>query len=147
MYAFHKPDYDTEERGFICSLFYELATIVNVDIKYSLNSWLYGIVLATLVKINRFLRPEKVVDTISQSCSSCSQALDIYIHQKEDGIPDYSWLVVKCSNCNEFNLLSQGPIVKRMSYGNYQCVEILNKDEYSYEQAKIRMEQIKFYRK
>ncbi|HEY8918012.1 MAG TPA: hypothetical protein VIM87_16315 [Chitinophaga sp.] len=147
LYAFHKPDYDTEERGFICDLFDELATIVNVDIKHYLNSWLYGSVLATIVKVARFLRPEKVIDTISQSCSSCNQALDITILQKEEGIPDGFWLIVKCSNCNEFNLLSPGPNIRSMRYGNYQCVETLSKDEFSYEQAQVRMEQIKFFRK
>src|SRR5688572_13655802 len=39
---FNKHDYDTDEKEFICDLFFELAQIVNIDFKDNLSSWLYG---------------------------------------------------------------------------------------------------------
>jgi hypothetical protein len=47
----------------------------------------------------------------------------------------------------ELNLLSHGPDVKEVRFGNYQIVEHLPKDEYTYEQAQTRLEQIKIFRK
>lgn len=39
---FNKFDYDTEEREFICDLFLELATIVNITFNDALSIWMYG---------------------------------------------------------------------------------------------------------
>ena len=50
-------------------------------------------------------------------------------------------------NCNEFNLLSTGPNIKVMRFGNYKSIEQLPKAEYTEEQANVRLEQIKFFRK
>jgi hypothetical protein len=36
--------------------------------------------------------------------------------------------------------------IAALKYGAYKVVETLNKEEYSYEQAQTRMEQIKFFR-
>ncbi|MBO9561615.1 MAG: DUF4844 domain-containing protein [Niastella sp.] len=142
-----RSDFDTEEREFICDLFHELASIVHVDLIEQLTKWLYGSVLATLMKIQRTLRPEKIVETLRKPCTKCGTDLETLILRKEAGIPDYSWDVVRCNNCAELNLLSHGPDVKEVRFGNYQMVEHLPKDEYTYEQALTRLEQIKIYRK
>jgi hypothetical protein len=142
-----KHYYDTEEKEFICDLFHELASVVGVDLKNSLNRWLYGPVLVILMKIMAILRPERIVETLSKPCASCETKLETHILRKENGIPDYSWLIVKCNNCGELNLLSHGPNVKLVRYGNYEYVESLQKEEFSYEQAMTRLEQIKFFRK
>ena len=56
---FNNLDYDTEEKEFICDLFHELTTIVNVDFNDSLNKWLYGSNFTSLMKIQKILKPEK----------------------------------------------------------------------------------------
>ena len=145
--SFNKLDYDTEEREFICDLFHELATIVNVKFNKNLNKWLYGSVLTTLMKIQKVLKPVKIVRTLMQPCTKCGTQLETHILRKEEGIPETSWLVVKCNNCNELNLLSTGPNVKETRFGNYQWVDTLRMDEYNYDQALTRLEQIKFFRK
>ena len=144
---FNKLDYDTEEKEFICDLFHELATIVNVDFNENLNKWLYGSVLTTLMKIQKVLKPEKIVKTLNQPCTKCETKLETFILRMEEGIPDISWFVAKCNNCGELNLISPGPNVKETRFGNYQWVDTLSKDEYTYEQALTRLEQIKFFRK
>ncbi len=50
-------DFDTEEREFICDEAARLGRIVNAKISNTLNRWLYGIVLGTL--INLFRGPAK----------------------------------------------------------------------------------------
>jgi hypothetical protein len=144
---FNKFDYDTEEKEFICELFQELAKIVNVDFNENLNKWLYGSLLTTLMKIQKALKPEKIVKTLSQPCTKCGTQLETHILKKEEGIQETSWFVAKCNNCIELNLISPGPNVKEIRFGNYQCVDTLRMDEYNYDQALTRLEQIKFFRK
>ena len=144
---FNKFDYDTEEREFICDLFLELAAIVNVSFNDNLSKWLYGSLLTALLKINKLIRPERIVETQKQPCTSCGITLESLIMRKEKGIPDSDWFVVKCKNCNGLNLLSHGPDIKEIRFGNYDWVETLRKAEYTEEQALLRFEQIKIFRK
>jgi Domain of unknown function (DUF4844) len=144
---FKKAEYDTEEREFICDLFFELSTIINVDFKDNANKWLYGSALTSLIKISKILRPEKIIETLTQPCSKCNAKLETFIMRKEKGIPETGWFVVKCNNCGELNLLSHGPDVKESRFGNYQWVDTLKMNEYNHEQALVRLEQIKFFRK
>ena len=144
----NSSDYDTEEREFICDYFDQLSKIVSVDFKDNLNSWLYGKVLNTLFKVTSFFKgQDKIVETLSQDCTQCSSKLETFITRKEEGIPDYSWTIIQCNNCKEFNLLSTGPNVKELRFGNYKSIEQLPKTEYTEEQANVRLEQIKFFRK
>ena len=144
---FNKKDFDTEEKEFICDLFLELGDIIEVDINSELNKWLYGALLSNMLKLSKLIKPERIIETIQQSCTQCGIQLESHIVGKQDGIPDASWLVAKCNNCNELNLLSTAPNIKELKFGNYQWVDTLSKDEYSSEQALIRLEQIKFFRK
>ncbi len=144
----NSSDYDTEEREFICDYFDQLSKIVSVDFKDNLNSWLYGKVLNTLFKVTSFFKgQEKIVETLSQDCNRCGSKLETFILRKEQGIPDYSWTIIQCNNCNEFNLLSTGPNIKELRFGNYKLEEQLPKTEYTEEQANTRLEQIKYFRK
>lgn len=144
---FNRLDYDTEEKEFICDLFQELALIVNVDFKGRLNIWLYGSGLNLLMNLFRYVNPVKIVKTFKQTCTKCGVPLVTHILKTKKGIPETSWLVAKCNNCGEPGLISAGPNVKELRFGNYQCVEMLQMDEYTYEQALIRLEQIKYFRK
>jgi len=148
LYRVNSSDYDTEEREFICDYFDQLSKIVSVDFKYNLNSWLYGKVLNTLFKVTSFFKgKDKIIETLSQDCTKCASKLETFIIRKEEGIPDYNWTIIQCNNCNEFNLLSTGPNIKELRFGNYKSIEQLPKTEYTEEQANVRLEQIKFFRK
>jgi len=144
----NSSDYDTEEREFICDYYDQLSKIVSVNFKDKLNKWLYGKVLNTLFKVTSFFKgQDKIVETLSQDCTQCGSKLETFITRKEEGIPDYSWTIIQCNNCNEFNLLSAGPNIKEYRFGNYKSIEQLPKTEYTEEQANARLEQIKFFRK
>ena len=145
---FDKTWLDTEEREFVCDNFFILAKILTVDIKDDLSKWLYGSTLSTLLKVSSFLRgPKKVVSTLSQDCTGCGSKLESYIMKREKGIPDDVWYIVQCAKCGEYNLLSPGPDIKELRFGQYKVVEQLQKAEFTEEQAKTRLEQIKFFRK
>jgi len=145
---FKRSDFDTEESEFICDYFFQLSNILEVDFKDNLNSWLYGIVLNNLFKVSSILkRTNKVKETLSQDCTKCNSKLETFIYKKENGIPDYNWNIVQCNFCNEYNLISFGPNIKELKFGNYKVVEQLDKSEFNEEQAKIRLEQIKYFRK
>jgi hypothetical protein len=139
--------YDREEKEFIADLFMELATIVDVDIRKRLNRWVYDFFLTSLAAIARFLRPDLAKATLSQPCTQCGSQLETKILRKKAGIPDFNWLVVKCNQCSELNLLSLGPDIKEARYGNYKVVDNLPKEEFTHEQALTRMLQIKYFRK
>jgi len=141
-------NYDTEEREFICDNFDQLSKIISVDFKDNLNNWLYGKVLNTLFKVTSFLKGrEKVVATLSQNCTKCNSKLETFIMRKEEGIPDYSWTIIQCNDCNEYNLLSTGPNIKEYRFGNYKSIEQLAKTEFTEEEANTRLQQIKMFRK
>lgn len=146
--AVNKFYYDTEEREFLCDCFYDLSIILNVDIKHDLNGWLYGRVFNTLMRITDFLRgSEKVIEVRQQACTGCDTMLKTSILGKKEGIPDFDWQIIRCSNCKEYNLLSVGPNINGYRYENYQSVEKLPKVNYTEEEAKVRLEQIKYFRK
>jgi hypothetical protein len=147
LYRFNKLEYDTEEKEFICALFYELSTITNIEFKDHLNSWLYGYFLSTLLKIKNLLNPERIIDTIKQPCTNCGTQLESYVMKKEKGIPDHGWYVVKCDQCKALNLLSCGADIKQIKFGNYEYVETLTNEDYTPEEAMVRLEQIKYFRK
>lgn len=145
---FNRSDYDTEEKEFICDYFDELSKIVFVDFKDDLNSWLYGKIFNALFKLISFFKgAEKIVDTLSQDCTDCQAKLETFVIHKQEGIPDTTWFIVQCNSCNEYNLLTLAPNIKQLRYGNYKVVENLEKNEFNEEQARIRLEQIKFFRK
>jgi len=144
---FSKNDYDTEEKEFICDTFSTLAKIVDIDFASTLNKWLYGSLLSSLFKIGRILTPEKIIHTLQQPCIKCGTELETHIKKTEEGIQDTNWFIIKCNNCRELNLLTLEPNIKELEFGNYELVENLFKQDYTYEQAQTRLEQIKFYRK
>lgn len=144
---FSRRDYDTEEKELICDLFYELAKIINIDFADNLSRWLYGATLNSLLKIQAVLNPKKVLDTIKQTCPTCGGALDTFIMRKENGIPDYSWMIIQCKSCKDYSITSFGPNVKETRFGNYDLVEQLPKEQFTKEQAEMRLEQIRYFRK
>lgn len=144
---FNHLDYNTEEKEFICDIFHELSNIVNVDFKDNLSKWLYGEALTNLLKLQKITNPQNIIETQKQACTKCGIELETHIMRKEKGIPETSWLVAKCNNCDELNLLSHGPDIKEAKFGNYQWVDALRMDEYTFEQALTRLEQIKLLSK
>ena len=140
--------YDTEEREFICDYFEYLSQIVQIDFKESLNIWLHGRVLNTLFKVTSFLRgQDKILETLTQDCTKCGTKLETFIMRKEIGIPDHSWFIIQCSNCEEYNLLSTRQDIKDYRFGDFTLIEQLPKSDFTEEQANTRLEQLKFFRK
>lgn len=126
---------------------YELAAIINIEINDTLNTWLYDPMLVFLMKLQKLLRPERIIKTLKQPCTKCGDELETHILKFEEGIPEYSWYIGKCNYCTELNLISPGTGAKQTKFGNYTYVESLSKNDYTYDQALIRLEQIKFFRK
>ena len=147
LYAFHKRDYDTEEKEFIGDLFHELASIVNIDFSNHLDRWLYGSVSHTFFKLGAALSRKKETETISEPCSGCGVQLETLIISKQRDIPDFSWNIVKCKACGAYSIVSYGPQVKEIRYTSYELIEQLPKDQFSRQEAEIRLEQLRHFRK
>jgi hypothetical protein len=146
--AFHKSDYDTEEKALIVEFFAQLAKIVNLDCKHQLNTWLYGMIPAALIKLSAvFKKAQTVVETLSQECNNCKTKLETFIIERGEDIPDLCWDIIQCDSCNEYNLLNKGPHIRQLKFGNYRWIEQLSKDEFNEEQALVRLEQIRYFRK
>jgi Domain of unknown function (DUF4844) len=145
---FNKADYDTEEKEFILDNFHELSNILGIDFKDNLNSWLYGSVLNTLLKLsNLFRSPQKVIETLVQNCQDCESKLETFITQKRSDITYESYNIVKCKTCGGYNLIELGKEIAALNFGNYEITEQLSKEDFSKEQAEIRLNQIRFFRK
>jgi predicted ATP-dependent serine protease len=57
------------------------------------------------------------------------------------------WIIGKCMTCNEYNFMESFSNAKKTSFSNFYPKENLSKEEFSEEQAKTRLEQVKYWRK
>jgi hypothetical protein len=140
-------DLDTEEKEFAVDLYMELSYVVDVDLRFRLSVFLYGYFVTFLLFVVKFIKPERIRKVLSQPCTKCSTNLVAHVIKIEYGIPDRSWVIGRCYNCGEFNLFSHGPNIKILRYKTYEPVEYLQKDEFTYDQANTRLEQVKYFRK
>jgi hypothetical protein len=145
--SLNRWDYDTEEKEFICDLFMELAHITGVDIRRLLNRWLYGYVLVFLMELVKWFRPEKVLERHKDNCSHCNAEMEVLVLKKGERITPRTWMIVQCGACNGYDLQSDQENSRLTRYVNCRLVEYLPKDEYSHEQALIRLEQVRYFRK
>ena len=136
--SLNKNDYDTEERELISDLFLELAKNINIDLGKSLDEWLYGLNILSLISSDR-----KIIETLLQPCTNCGKELETHIMQKEDGIPDHSWLIGECIHCNELNLIALKPDIIEFRFGNYEMVTSLNKEDFPYVKALAKLLELK----
>jgi hypothetical protein len=135
--------YDTEEKEFICDEFQKIGSILGLNIADNLNDWLYGKFLGTMLNLTK--RKEVIVDTKSIECSKCKLTLNLKITATRDGAPNY-WIIGQCVQCGEYNLLITGQDAGGFKFENFVSVEILDSNENSENQAKTRLEQIRYFR-
>lgn len=132
-------DYDTEEREYIVHYFFILSEICSIDFKEALVTWMYGEGVFDQAKPQKRL----LVEIIANSCTNCDGALDTEIVERQKGIPDFAYTIVKCKDCEELNMIDLGPEIKQYSFGNYTVEAQLPKTEYSWEQALEELNQMK----
>lgn len=132
-------DYDTEEREFIVDYFFELSDICSIDLKEDLMKWMYGEDISELLKSEKSTTGE----IISNICTNCNGALDTEIIERQKGIPDFAYTIIKCKDCSELNMIELGPEIKQFSFGNYTVETHLPKSEYSREQALEKLKLMK----
>ena len=137
---FRASDYDTEEREFIVDEFHEIASILGLDISDDLNRWLYGKVLGALLGQKK--QTEEIIDVRAVNCSQCKSTLILKMVGKKPGVSSY-WIIGRCVQCSEYNLLSSGEDFGTLKIENFTMVESFKMKDKSEEQAKNRLEQIK----
>jgi hypothetical protein len=131
---FKKSDYDTEERELIGDTFMELAGIINVNIAPLINKWLYGSIVSNLMKLLE-ANSKAIFEILKEPCSGCGIELESFVTERRNDIPDSFWNIAKCNSCGTLSILSHGPGIAGLKFGNYQWLGTLGKDEYNYEQA------------
>jgi Domain of unknown function (DUF4844) len=144
--SFRRIDFDTEDAEFVTDCFDLLSKILDIKFADNLMRWLYGPVIWILVKIGKFFNPEKVIAKKSVPCTNCNATLSIELKSKGSGNQS-NWVIGKCVTCKEYNLMETFDNAKRTTYSNFYPSEYLLKDEFDEEKAKIRLEQIKYFRK
>ena len=135
--------YDTEEKEFIGEEFYKIGLIVGLDISDFFNEWMYGAVLSAIMKLNK--KKEVIVDTNSVACSKCKSILNVKITETKTNAHSY-WVIGQCNQCGEYNLLSTGENAGRMKFENFALIKTLKTSENSEEQARNKLEDIKYSR-
>ncbi|MDF7815689.1 hypothetical protein [Hymenobacter sp. YC55] len=145
--TFASEDYDTEEREFIVATFSELAQVMEVDLKEELNTWLYGRVMYTLMKAFEREEPEKAAPTLTQACTKCQAILETVLLDKREAIPSACFVVAQCQACTALNLIEVPNGVGRIHFGNYNALQRLDRKQYTPEQAKAKLDQIRSSKK
>lgn len=132
-------DYDTEEREFIIEYFFELSEICSIDLKNELMKWMYGEDIGELINHKK----SSIGEIITNSCTNCNGALNTEIIERQKGIPDFAYTIIKCKDCSELNMIELGPEIKQFSFGNYTVEAHLPKSDYSKKQALEKLKQLK----
>ncbi|WP_400191228.1 hypothetical protein [Hymenobacter sp. B81] len=146
--GFSRATLDTEEREFVCDYFSYLADLGGVNISAMLNSFLYGSLMGGLLKVAAiFRKKEQVLESISEPCTNCQMPLRTDVVSRSEEGPDTSWLIVRCNSCNGFSLLTLGPNIQQVRFGNYALIESLSSEDYTLEKAQTRLQQIRYFRK
>ncbi|RYU81832.1 DUF4844 domain-containing protein [Hymenobacter persicinus] len=141
--TFDSGDYDTEEKEFIADRIYELAQLVEVDMKDELNTWSYGNALSALIEVFKSVKPQKAAPALTQECTKCKAVLETFILEKREAIPSACFMVAQCQACFELNLIEIPDGVARMHCGKYNALQRLNRRQCTSEQAKAKLEQLK----
>jgi hypothetical protein len=135
--------YDTEEKEFISDEFHKIGSIVGLDISENLDEWLYGKALSTSIRFNK--KKEVIVETKSVECSKCKSILNVQITETKPNAHNY-WIIGQCNQCGEYNLLSTGENASKMKFENFALIKTLKTVENSEEQARNKLEEIKYSR-
>lgn len=143
---YRRIDLDTEEAEFIFDYFQLLAGITGIRFNNNLMYWLYGPVIVVMLKISRLIKPERILETKKQPCTKCNADLEMQLLEKRSEV-DSVWVIGKCLSCNEYNLVESFPNSRETRYLNFYPEEYLSRDEYTKEQAEVRLEQVKYWRK
>ena len=143
---YNRIDLDTEEAEFIVDYFDLLSYTIGIRFGDNLMRWLYGISLFWLMKITRIFKPERIINIKKYLCTKCSAELEIQLKKKGSNSKS-EWIIGKCLTCNEFNLMDTFADAKLTTFKNFYPQEHLSKDEFTEEQASIRLEQVKYWRK
>lgn len=143
---YKRIDLDTEEAEFIVDYFHLLAQTLEINFADKLMRWLYGTFIFLLLKIGRLLRPERIIATKKQLCTKCGTEIQIHLKRRGSG-RNSDWMIGSCLTCQEYNLVESFADAKLTGFSNFSSEEYLLKEEYTEEQAKIRLEQVKYFRK
>ena len=141
-------NFDTEEKEFIADYYLKISKIIDVDFSKELNNWLYGSIFSMIKSLSEIIKgKEKIIETIENICTKCESNLETFVLEKMDSAIENDYNIVKCNKCSEYNLIDNGSGNKQIQFGNYELVEQLSKNTYNFEDANIRLKQIKTFRK
>lgn len=129
-------DFDTEEREWICAEVARVSKLVGISVGPELNSWLYGSVVGTLLRVSSLLRREpRSRATYSTPCESCSAELTSHVTAESPAIPDGGWIVCRCNMCSSLNLMRLGPGIKGSRSEGFKFVRQLRVEDFTQESA------------
>lgn len=132
--------FDTEEREWICAEVAKVSKLVGVSVSSELNSWRYGTVLGTLLRVASLIRREpRTFDIYSTHCGSCSAGLASHVTARSPVVPDSGWLVCRCTNCDYLNLLRLGPGIKSAHNEGFKFVRHFRFDDFTRESAEAEL--------
>lgn len=134
---FGSYSFDTEEKEFIADLLFELANITGTDIAKPVSIWMYG------EYISSENSEQTIVEILSQACTNCQGALELFIRKKEQDVPVLDWLIVQCSICSAYNLMAfDYPGVKQFGFGKFKVVEMISRTTSTLAQARNRLDEL-----
>lgn len=144
---FKRIDLDTEEAEFVADYFDLISKIIGIKVSNEIMKWLYGPFVFYFLKVAHFFKKEsKIVYQKQQPCSKCGNVI-VFTVKKESSEGAGKWIIGKCTNCQEYNLIESFTNSISVTYTNFYPEEYLSKQEYSSENANQRLEQKKYWGK
>lgn len=145
---FNRKDYNEEERKLIAFYLDDLSSFFDADIDFIYFYFTLNLFNAIWLSIvSRFVAtPKPIMDRFIKTCTKCESKLVTFTFQKVPDDSEKLYSIVKCKICGEYNLLEVVTGFKEIRHVNYNIEEQYSKQDFTLEQANIRLEQIKNFR-
>lgn len=145
---FNRKDYNEEERKLIAFYLDDLSSFFGADIDFIYYYFTLNLFNAIWLSIvSRFVAaPKPIMDRFIHTCTKCGSKLGTFTFQKVPEDSEKLYSIVKCKICGEYNLIEVVTGLKEIRHINYDIEEQYSKQDFTLEQANIRLEQIKNFR-
>jgi Domain of unknown function (DUF4844) len=145
---FNKKDYNEEERKLIAFYLDDLSSFFDADIDFIYFYFTTNLFNAIWLSIvSRFVAaPKPIMDRFINTCTKCESKLVTFTFQKVPDDSEKLYSIVKCKICGEYNIKEVVTGLKEIRHVNYDIEEQYSKQDFTLEQANIRLEQIKNFR-
>lgn len=125
----------------------QVCRILSVNFDNTLERWGFGWNVFFLYKVKRAIGRFGVKEIKQYICCNCDFLLEVIVYRRTSEFIEPCYDIIRCKLCKEFNLVDEIPNFKVAGLTGMAWIEQLPKKDYTYEEALVRLEQLRFFRK